>query len=43
MGEAPGGGSSCRIYAQSDVRGVPPLDAIVAALRAASSPRPSAG
>lgn len=43
MGEAPGGGSSCRIYAQSDVRGVPPLDAIVAALRAASSPRPSEG
>ena len=34
MGQAPTGGSSCRIYAESDVRGVPPLDAIVAALRA---------
>lgn len=37
-----GGGSSCRIYAGSDVRGVPPLDAIVVALRVSSS-APSAG
>lgn len=42
-GATPGGGSSCRIYAGSDVRGVPPLDAIVAALRASSPPPPSAG
>jgi hypothetical protein len=40
-GAAPGGGSSCRIYVGSDVRGVPPLDVIVAALRAAPSPRPA--
>lgn len=33
-GAVPGDGSSCRIYADSDVRGAPPLDAIVAALRA---------
>ncbi len=38
-GAAPGGGSSCRIYAGRDMRGVPPLHAIVAALRA--SPPPS--
>ena len=41
-GATPGGGSSCRIYAGSDVRGVPPLDAIVVALRVSSS-APSAG
>lgn len=34
-GADPGGGSSCRIYAGNDVSGVPPLDAIVQALRAA--------
>lgn len=32
-GAAPGGGSSCRVYVGSGVPGVPPLDAIVAALR----------
>jgi len=42
-GAAPGGGSSCRIYAGSDVRGVPPLDSIVAALRASQPAPPSAG
>lgn len=41
-GAAPGGGSSCRIYVGSDVRGVPPLDAIVAALRA-SPPSSASG
>lgn len=39
-GAAPGVGSSCRIYVGSDVRGVPPLDVIVAALRASPPPRP---
>lgn len=38
-GAAPGEGSSCRIYAGSDVRGVPPLDTIIAALRASPPPR----
>jgi len=42
-GAAPGGGSSCRIYSGSDVRGVPPLEAIVAALRASPSSAPSSG
>jgi len=41
-GAAPAGGSSCRIYAGSDVRGVPPLDAIVTALRAPPTP-PTSG
>jgi hypothetical protein len=36
-GTAPAEGSSCRIYAGSEVRGVPPLEAIVAALRASAS------
>lgn len=36
MGAAPGAGSSCRTYTGSDVRGAPPLEAVVAALRAAS-------
>jgi mercuric ion transport protein len=35
-------GLSCRIYVGSDVRGVPPLDAIIKALRA-SPPSPSRG
>ena len=39
MGTEPNAGSSCRIYAGSDVRGVPPLDAVVARLRASSSRR----
>jgi mercuric ion transport protein len=34
-----GGGSSCRVYAGSDARGVPPLEAVVAALRAVPSAR----
>jgi hypothetical protein len=38
-GAAPGVGSSCRIYVGSDVRGVPPLDVIIAALRASPPPR----
>lgn len=38
-GVGPGGGSSCRIYVGSDVRGVPPLDAIVTALRGSPPPR----
>lgn len=37
-GAAPGGGSSCRIYVGSGVRGVPPLDVIIAVLRI-SAPR----
>ncbi len=41
-GASPGDGSSCRIYVGDDVRGAPPLDAIVAALRA-TSPPPSSG
>jgi mercuric ion transport protein len=32
-GAAPGDGSSCRVYVGSDVRGVPPVEAIVSALR----------
>ncbi len=32
-GAAPGGGPSCRIYTGTEVRGVPPLDAIIAALQ----------
>ena len=32
-GEAPGGGTSCRVYVGSEVRGAPPVAAIVAALR----------
>lgn len=32
-GAAPGDGTSCRVYVGSDVPGVPPLDAIVSALR----------
>ncbi|TAK18628.1 MAG: thioredoxin family protein [Myxococcaceae bacterium] len=35
-GVAPFGGSSCRVYAGSDLRGAPPLDVIVARLRIAS-------
>lgn len=38
-GAAPGEGSSCRIYMDNDVRGVPPLDVIIAALRAAAPPQ----
>lgn len=38
-GSAPGGGPSCRIYVGSDVRGVPQLDVIVAALRGSTPPR----
>jgi hypothetical protein len=38
-GAAPGGGSCCRVYTGSDLRGVPPVDAIVAALRAALKAR----
>src|SRR5688572_2254909 len=34
-GAAPSGGTSCRVYTGSDEPGVPPLDVIVAALRAA--------
>lgn len=41
-GPAPAGGPSCRIYAGSEVPGVPPLDAIVAALRASPTP-PTSG
>jgi hypothetical protein len=33
-GAQPSDGSSCRIYAGSDARGVPPLEVIVSALRA---------
>lgn len=40
---SPGNGASCRIYAGSDVRGVPPLEAIVAALRASPTAPPTAG
>ena len=32
-GASPSGGSCCRVYAGSDVRGVPPIEAIVSALR----------
>ena len=39
-GAPPGDSASCRIYVGSDVRGVPPLDAIIAALRR-SPPSPS--
>lgn len=35
-GAGPGEGRSCRVYAGSEVPGVPPLDAVVGALRAAS-------
>ena len=35
-GVAPLGGSSCRVYAGSDLRGAPPVDVIVARLRIAS-------
>lgn len=42
-GATAGGGSSCRIYAGSDSRGVPPLDAIVAALRSSAPSRSSVG
>ena len=44
-GAEPAGGSSCRVYLGSDVRGVPPLEVIKVALRpsgSASSP-PTAG
>ncbi|MFZ5468697.1 MAG: hypothetical protein ACOZIN_04590 [Myxococcota bacterium] len=36
-GEARGDGSSCRVYPESDVRGAPPLEAIVLALQATAS------
>jgi hypothetical protein len=39
-GAPPGDSASCRIYVGSEVRGVPPLDAIIAALRP-SPPSPS--
>jgi hypothetical protein len=43
-GATPGGGSACSVYVESDVHGVPPLEAIVAALRAsAPSPSPTSG
>lgn len=35
-GVAPVDGSSCRVYAGSDLRGAPPVDVIVARLRIAS-------
>jgi mercuric ion transport protein len=34
-GTAPGSGPSCCVYPESDVRGVPPLETIVAKLRSA--------
>jgi len=37
MGAGPSGGTSCRIYVENDVQGVPPLEAIVSALRSASA------
>lgn len=45
MGTEPNAGSSCRIYAGSEVRGVPPLEALVAGLRRSmvSVPRPAIG
>ncbi len=44
-GDAPAGGSACRIYMGSDVRGAPPMDAIVTALQASplASPRKGFG
>ncbi len=38
MGALPSEGVSCRIYADSERRGAPPVSAIVAALRGASAP-----
>lgn len=40
-GSSPGGGSACRIYVGTDMRGVPPLESIIAALRASPPPRPA--
>jgi hypothetical protein len=42
-GVEPGNGSSCRVYLGSDVRGVPALKVIKAALRASSSASPPRG
>jgi mercuric ion transport protein len=36
-GDDPADGTSCRIYGESDVQGVPPLEAIISALRSAST------
>ena len=45
LGAAPGAGASCRVYRKTEVRGAPPLAAILGALISAASrpraPRPA--